>query len=271
MEIWQYKYEIAYDLSSMDRKDMKKAQLRQRKLEKWTKDITTNTESSVNSSTSSHDCLAVPSSPTLSTATSPSAISQYDEKSLIKMQKFMESLPWYDLPLADSIAFNPKQKWRQCNDIYNKFIADNAFCSINVSYFSVGKIHFGYDKLARYAMENKRKIVLQSVGSESSANNDHSHDVTVTVTPSTTEAKEREPSPAPISVITPPPAAHLQVEMTLDYHGPAHDQDKIVNDEQFEKELMELFDVAIKDVIQNLNDSLMRFTSTDYFKLIHNN
>ena len=239
----------------MDREDMKQAQLRQSKLQKWARDIN-NIDDSISSSNGALEVTQ--SNPTVNLSEMP----YYDDTNIGKMQQFMESLPWYDLPLADSIAFNPRDKWKQCNDIYHKFIGDDAFCSINVGYMSAGKIHYNFDRLAKFVMESKTKVGLTSVGSQSNVTPDPGN-ITITITPST-KSKDLENDDH---------AGHA--ELTLDYQTPVavggNDGDKILNEEQFEKELLDVFDVAIKDVIHNLNDSLRRFINTDYFKLIHNN
>ena len=68
----------------------------------------------------------------------------------IVLNKFMESLPWCLLPMADIIVINEDNKWEQCYNIYVKYLDENSYDAINIGNMTRNEINRNYQELLQY-------------------------------------------------------------------------------------------------------------------------
>ena len=300
MELWQFKYEEKYDLTyvkyliialknmsmsdnftslllyktsqkhvSSEQKDMHKLELAQESSRQWTKDGNTESSKSTDPSsdtepvhspdpiTLSPESPATPPEHTLSPATyhmtgtfvrRMTSIDQIPGQNKFMANKFLDKLPWCDLPLAESLSMHPMDKWEQCKEIYLKFIQDSSYYAINIGYDATNEINAKYEQLWQYKRNSNSKTAKDLTTAMTKAN-----DTTITAFDGDNNN------------------GNVEIEMPNEISVPdiSIDDDVIVNDEQFNSVMMELFDVAMKDILKNLSNSLNRFITTDTFKMLN--
>eukprot|EP01084_Bolivina_argentea_P143653 252220_1 len=214
MAVWQFKYEEKYDLTNDDKKDVKKAQMLKQNRYRWNRKSTMESFSKENGSVSAD---SLPNSPSIS-AFNSSFGNSFENINILKANKFMDVLPWSDLPLSELIAMNPKDKWTQCIEIFQKFIGYESYHSVNIGYVSVEEIYSRYKACCQYK-KNKINSLNNNIKTE-----------------------------------------NINAEIT---------DNIIANDAQFDQVMMGMFDCAIRDIMQNLNDSKDRFVLSDTFKMLN--
>eukprot|EP01083_Nonionella_stella_P085341 236629_1 len=230
LEIWQFKYEQEYNL-----KPLKVLVKINAEIEKSnTKDQSATQTNSVNSDWFRDVTPTIAYEDTCNILGNNGAtlsVNSTNAADTRTMVKFLKSLPWHRLPLAQSIAshlseteeLDVNKKWKQCSMIYAKYFGENSYDSVNVSYATKHEVNNDYYNLLLYR-----------------------------------QSKFYEPSlPAAPGVDANNKSDSKPSRMVIE------------NDDELKEKILTVFDVVIDDIVHNLRDCLTRFVLSEEFKLAH--
>eukprot|EP01084_Bolivina_argentea_P030044 55711_1 len=171
VELWQFKYEEKYNLkpnlTQLSKKINVSIQAAQEvstsnksRNSEWLREVTPIIEYDNDDSMPSN------------MLTLTNNIQTYSTEDIQKLTKLLETLPWISLPLAYSISSNLKEKWKQCCQIYRKYLDENSYDSVNISYTTRSHILAMYYDLTQY---KKGKMIsmneLKDINEENNQNN----------------------------------------------------------------------------------------------------